>query len=136
MIRGPFECEGEWIGRAKWRSGGAVYRERIIAFMAGTEAEIELLDAAQGNDGEDRCQIALMAKEPAALDRQIEAGLVFVRRAQEWTVDQFDVDPPFQRRMDAKNGNELAGARFAHGWSRAPKQSIFMAESTSATGHS
>jgi hypothetical protein len=68
MIHGPFECEGEWLGRAKWRSGGAVYLARIIAFMAGTEAEIELLGATQGADDEDRCQIALMAKELYSCD--------------------------------------------------------------------
>ena len=82
MIHGPFECEGEWIGRAKWRSGGAVYRARIIAFMAGTEAEIELLGATQGADDEDRCQIALMAKElySCDLDRLRMMTRMLVRR--------------------------------------------------------
>jgi hypothetical protein len=82
MIHGPFECEGEWIGRAKWRSGGAVYRARIIAFMAGTEAEIELLDATQGDDGEDRCQITLMTKElySCDLDRLRMMTRMLVRR--------------------------------------------------------
>ena len=82
MIHGPFECEGEWIGRAKWRSGGAVYRARIIAFMAGTAAEIELLDTSQGDDGEDHGQIALMAKElySCDLDRLRMMTRMLVRR--------------------------------------------------------
>ena len=40
-----------------------------------------------------------MQHQPAALNRKLKTGLVFVRSAllavQEWPVDQFDVDPPF-----------------------------------------
>jgi len=61
-----------WEKRGKVRdSNNAVWIARILQFMAGTEAEAELLGKARGGDGNDRYQIALMLDEiaPADLDR-------------------------------------------------------------------
>ncbi len=48
---------------------------------------------------------ALVQHQPAALDRQVKASLVFVRRAllakQERPVDQLDVDPALPHDLDA-----------------------------------
>jgi hypothetical protein len=53
----PLECETEWLRRAKVRHDDAVWHARIMACMAGAEAELVLLGAAQGGDGDDRYQI-------------------------------------------------------------------------------
>jgi hypothetical protein len=68
----PDTCIGEWEKRGKVRdSSNAVWVARILQFMAGAEAEAELLGKARGGDGYDRDQIALMLEEiaPADLDR-------------------------------------------------------------------
>ena len=110
MIHGPFECEGEWIGRAKWRSGGAVYRARIIAFMAGTEAEIELFGATQGDDDEDRSQIALMAKElySCDLDRLRMMTRMLVRRHRN-RIERVAAALLAERKLSAEQVDELTG---------------------------
>ena len=58
-----------------------------------------------------------MQHQPTALDCEIQAGLVFVRRAllavQEWPVDQLDVDPAILAGLDAVgNFNDLASGPF------------------------
>jgi hypothetical protein len=45
------------------RTDDAVWHARIITYMAGTEAEREILGRCRGGDGDDRHQIALMAEE-------------------------------------------------------------------------
>ena len=47
ITRDPMECESIWLYRFKFRFDGAVYRARIMVFMAGTEAETELLGSCQ-----------------------------------------------------------------------------------------
>jgi len=60
----PYACLSEWERRGKVRdSGNAVWYARIITYMAGAEAEKELLDSTVIGDGDDRDQIALMAEE-------------------------------------------------------------------------
>jgi ATP-dependent Zn protease len=59
----PLECESEWRRRGKFRHDKAIWHARIITFMAGAEAEVVLLGAAEGGDGDDRYQIELMAEE-------------------------------------------------------------------------
>ena len=59
----PWECRSEWDRRGKVRHDNAVWHGRIIAFMAGAEAEQLLLGATLGGDGDDRYQIELMARE-------------------------------------------------------------------------
>jgi hypothetical protein len=57
-------CLSEWERRGKVRdSRNAVWYARIITYMAGAEAEKELLDSTVIGDGDDRDQIALMAEE-------------------------------------------------------------------------
>ena len=58
----------EWDRRGKWRGtadGGmrSVFVGRILTFMAGAEAEAEILGSSQGGDADDRYQIALMLCE-------------------------------------------------------------------------
>jgi hypothetical protein len=67
----PYACIYEWEKRGKMRdSDNAVWVARILQFMAGAEAEGELLGTTPQGDGEDRYQIALMLEEiaPADLD--------------------------------------------------------------------
>jgi ATP-dependent Zn protease len=60
----PWRCSSEWEKRGKVRDNpDAVWHARIIAFMAGAEAEAGLLGSVQGGDGDDRYQIELMAEE-------------------------------------------------------------------------
>ncbi len=78
----PLECENIWLQRCKLRSDGAVYRARIMGFMAGTEAETELLGSSQGGDGDDLYQVALMAEqiERCDLERLRRMTRTLVRR--------------------------------------------------------
>ena len=66
----PMECENIWLQRCKLRDDGAVYRARIMAFMAGREAEAELLGSSQGGDGDDLYWIALMAEQLEHCDHE------------------------------------------------------------------
>ena len=68
--------------RWKLRTGDAVYRARIIAYMAGAEAETESLGAAEGGDDDDRFQIDLMAEQldRCDLDRLRAMTRMLVRR--------------------------------------------------------
>ena len=60
----PYECVDQWRKRGKVRDNpNAVYHARIMAYMAGTEAEMELLGLKVVGDGDDRHQIELMAEE-------------------------------------------------------------------------
>ena len=43
----PMECESIWLQRCRLHDDGAVYRARIMAFMAGREAETDLLGSSQ-----------------------------------------------------------------------------------------
>ena len=67
--------------------------------------------------GEPDERSALVKHQPAALDRQVQAGLVFGRRAflakQERPVDQLDVDLAVLPGLDAVGDfNDLASCRF------------------------
>jgi hypothetical protein len=75
-------AEGVWYMRWKLRTGDAVYRARIIAYMAGAEAETESLGAAEGGDDDDRFQIDLMAEQldRCDLDRLRAMTRMLVRR--------------------------------------------------------
>jgi ATP-dependent Zn protease len=59
----PRACIYEWEKRGKVREPAAVWHARIIGFMAGAEAEAELLGTVPRGDGDDRYQIELMAEE-------------------------------------------------------------------------
>lgn len=59
----PWAAIYEWEKRGKVREPGAVWHAQIIAFMAGAEAERELLGSAQPGAGDDRDQIELMAEQ-------------------------------------------------------------------------
>ena len=58
----PHSCLHEWEKRGKVREkGNAVWHARIMTYMAGAEAEMELLGSKAAGDWEDRRQIRLMA---------------------------------------------------------------------------
>jgi ATP-dependent Zn protease len=59
----PWACIYQWEKRGKVRGDTAVWHARIIAFMAGGEAEAELLGLTAPGDGEDRRQIEQMAEQ-------------------------------------------------------------------------
>ena len=64
ITKEPYACLSEWERRGKVRfSDTAVFHARIITYMAGVEAEIELLGRHNGGDSDDRHQINLMAFE-------------------------------------------------------------------------
>jgi ATP-dependent Zn protease len=70
----PYACLYEWERRGKARySQNAVWIARTIAFMAGAEAQVELLGTPRSRIGDvdDRYQIVLMLEEiaPANWDR-------------------------------------------------------------------
>lgn len=64
----PHETATRWDALGRWRELDVVYRARIIAIMAGAEAEIEFFGECAGGDGDDRWQIDLM------LDSLLPAG--------------------------------------------------------------
>ena len=82
ITHAPLECEDIWYQRFKIRDDGTVYRARIMAFMAGSEAEAELLGSCQGGDGDDLYQVALMAEqlERCDLERLRRMTRMLVRR--------------------------------------------------------
>ena len=63
LTHDPWDCIYEWEKRGKVREPDAVWHARIIGFMAGAEAEAELLGTVPRGDGDDRYQIELMAEE-------------------------------------------------------------------------
>jgi ATP-dependent Zn protease len=59
----PYACIHQWERRGKVRGINSVWYGRIVALMAGAEAEIAILGSTQGGDGKDRSEIELMAEE-------------------------------------------------------------------------
>lgn len=60
----PHVCIEEWSKRFRVRDNQeAVWHARIMTYMAGAEAEMELLGSSAIGDGNDRYQIAMMAEE-------------------------------------------------------------------------
>src|SRR4029453_5417643 len=60
----PYACLTEWERRGKVRdSGNAAWYARIITYMAGAEAEKEILGSTVIGDGDDREKSAVMAGE-------------------------------------------------------------------------
>jgi hypothetical protein len=82
IIADPYLIAYRWEEAGKYRSLESVYVGRILAFMAGAEAEIEILGACEGGDSDDRRQIALMAEELNTFDnaRLRKAARMLVRR--------------------------------------------------------
>ena len=66
----PYACVWEWERRGKVRDTNAVWNARIIAFMAGAEAEDICLGLRAAGDGDDRYQIELMLGELTPPDRE------------------------------------------------------------------
>lgn len=79
-------CEDPWEAVARWDSVGrrrdldTAYRARVIAYMAGAEAEIEFFGACDGGDGDDRWQIDLMLDSLLPADADIPAYAARLRR--------------------------------------------------------
>lgn len=72
--RRPLACDRCWEQRGKYRPSEAAFHGRILAYMAGRQAEKELLEECRGGDGDDQYQIALMLTElyPAELHDKFE----------------------------------------------------------------
>jgi hypothetical protein len=65
----PWVTFGDWDRRGKYRDFRTVIRGRMMTFMAGAEAEREIIGRFRGGDGDDQDQIALMV-EGAGFDEQ------------------------------------------------------------------
>jgi hypothetical protein len=63
IIADPWLVIDCWEQRGEYRPSEAAFRGRILAYMAGREAEEELLGHCQGGDHDDQYQIALMLME-------------------------------------------------------------------------
>ena len=57
----PYTVQWDWEQRGKFRLPRSVFVGRILTFMAGAEAERELLGVEPTGDSYDRGQVALMA---------------------------------------------------------------------------
>jgi hypothetical protein len=60
IIHDPDDIDDAWKRQGRYRTFSTVYVGRIMSFMAGAEAEAEILGGCQGGDGDDRHQIARM----------------------------------------------------------------------------
>jgi ATP-dependent Zn protease len=60
IIHDPDDIDDAWKRQGRYRNFSTVYVGRIMSFMAGAEAEVEILGKCQGGDGDDRHQIARM----------------------------------------------------------------------------
>jgi hypothetical protein len=70
VVGDPWEILGVWQGNAPGDEGtrphgdiDSVLRGRVLTFMAGWAAEIEILGSCRGGDGDDRRQVALMLEQ-------------------------------------------------------------------------
>ncbi|WP_164712610.1 hypothetical protein [Methylobacterium currus] len=61
----PYAVLAAWEAREKWRPSSSVWVGRILAYMAGAEAEEVILGGCQGGDGDDRRWITDMLYEIA-----------------------------------------------------------------------
>lgn len=60
----PWEIAGEWDARERYREISLVFRGRILAFMAGAEAEVVIFGECAGDD---RYQIEMMANRATVI---------------------------------------------------------------------
>ena len=114
IIADPLMTESVWDKRWKLRTGEAVYRARIIADMAGTEAETELLGATEGADGDDRYQIDLMAEQldRCDLDRLRAMTRMLVRRHRH-RIERVAAALLTKRKLSGRQIDKLAGRSIA-----------------------
>jgi ATP-dependent Zn protease len=73
IIEDPYLALDTWEQRGKYhRSLEAAFRARILTYMAGREAEEEVLGRCQGGDSDDQFQIALMLEQIYREERREE----------------------------------------------------------------
>jgi ATP-dependent Zn protease len=60
IIQDPYDIWDAWEQKGRYRNFSTVYVGRIMSFMAGAEAEVEICGECQGGDSDDRHQIARM----------------------------------------------------------------------------
>ena len=84
----PWIIYGHWDARGKYREIISVFRGRIMTFMAGAEAELEVLGRQAVGDRDDRTQIAMMAAEIDASDIAIERMRRHTRRLVRYHVEK------------------------------------------------
>jgi hypothetical protein len=75
ITRDPYQCEWQWERRGKVRAQNAAWHARIMAYMAGAEAEVACLGRCHAGDGDDRYQIMLMMEEITSEPAELEARL-------------------------------------------------------------
>ena len=70
----PYTVQWDWEQRGKFRLPRSVFVGRILTFMAGAEAERELLGVEPTGDSYDRGQVALMADAAPIRERWVGTG--------------------------------------------------------------
>ena len=60
ICENPLDAIAKWDAAGRWRELDTAYRARMIAYMAGAEAEVEFFGECRGRDGDDRQQVDLM----------------------------------------------------------------------------
>lgn len=63
IIPDQWEILDAWEARERWRNERTALVGRILAYMAGAEAEIEILGNCHGGDGDDRLWISRMLED-------------------------------------------------------------------------
>ncbi len=72
IVARPDRIQYDWDKRGKYRESDSVFIGRILTFMAGAEAETELVGRCAGGDGDDRREIEWMADSIGLSDEQWE----------------------------------------------------------------
>jgi hypothetical protein len=116
----PYVALYEWEKRGKARGPEAVWHARIIAFMAGAEAECELLGSAQPGDGDDRYQIELMAEQLCSdekswerLERRLRAMTQMLVRRHRTRIDCVANALIVKKTLDGEELDRLVGRSVA-----------------------
>jgi ATP-dependent Zn protease len=84
IIADIYKTMGFWDYPRRWRTQSTLMKGRIVAMMAGAEAEREFFGEGDFGDGEDRRQISMMINDTFGLESNIEirSREEFLRR---WT---------------------------------------------------
>jgi ATP-dependent Zn protease len=87
VVEDHYAAYAAWEAREIWRSVESAVRARIITFLAGAEAEVELLGSTQDGDGDDREQARMMMETLLGLDGlDADHALARLRRSASYLV--------------------------------------------------
>lgn len=75
----PFVTMSAWEEQGRYRDEASVFRGRMLAMMAGAEAEVAILGRCAGGDGDDRREIEWMAISGLGLDDEAARAAYLAR---------------------------------------------------------